>query len=384
MAKAALERGNIMRIHWSTLVLGLVALAAAHTSPVLAQCNDNNSCTNDALVGGVCVHTPVPDGSFCIERFFPCFPNPFCSAGVCQMGPIADCSDGNPCTSDFCSIAGGGRCVHSPITGPCDDGNVCTGNGQCVNSSCVGANPIPGPCDDGNLCTTSDHCANGSCTGNLTQCPAESQCTTGVCDPADGSCQVVNLPAGFGCDDGDLCTVADLCDGDGACLAGVPAPPCDDGNTCTDDACVAPTGCVFASNDTCGDNPEDLNYWKRLCQGPHPSGEFISQQDVSCVTVSCAFAGQVSDPLSLCDHLDANPSNDKCEQADAEFMALLLNVCRGRTPVELPIRSHCSDNTTVGQSRAEADGILCSPLREHKTCTRAQCLSEEINSGWAP
>ena len=62
-------------------------------------------------------------------------------------------------------------------------------------------------------------------------------------------------------------------------------------------------------------------------------------------------------------------------------MALLLNVCRGRVSAGAPIRSRCSDHTTVGESRAESDGMLCSPLRDHKSCEHAQCMSEEINSG---
>ena len=64
-------------------------------------------------------------------------------------------------------------------------------------------------------------------------------------------------------------------------------------------------------------------------------------------------------------------------------MSLLLNVCRGRVTDQETIQSQCSTNTTVGQSRAEADALLCSLSRSQATCAHAQCESEEINSGKA-
>jgi hypothetical protein len=85
----------------------------------------------------------------------------------------------------------------------------------------------------------------------------------------------------------------------------------------------------------------------------------------------------------LCDRLTPNPSNDKCEQAEAQLMALTLNQCQSRITDFAPILSQCTSNTTVGQSRAEADALLCSGLRNHSTCTVAQCESEEISSGSA-
>lgn len=48
------------------------------------------------------------------------------------------------------------------------------------------------------------------------------------------------------CEDGDLCTLGDACDGRGACLPGTP-PDCDDGDACTTDTCDPATGaCVSA------------------------------------------------------------------------------------------------------------------------------------------
>ena len=45
------------------------------------------------------------------------------------------------------------------------------------------------------------------------------------------------------CEDGDVCTVGDLCDGAGNCVAGT-VDECDDGDRCSVDSCVPMTGCV--------------------------------------------------------------------------------------------------------------------------------------------
>jgi hypothetical protein len=63
----------------------------------------------------------------------------------------------------------------------------------------------------------------------------------------------VNLAAGTSCSDGLPCNGNETCDGAGACVAGSP-PTCGDGNACTVDTCVDPTGCVHtpvAQGTTC-------------------------------------------------------------------------------------------------------------------------------------
>jgi len=341
-----------MKIRWS--IPALAVFVPLFAPPALAQCEDNNSCTSDALVEGVCVHTPVPDGQFCIERWSLCTQNPFCQAGVCQTGPPNTCDDGNPCTSDSC----GTSCRHIPI--------------------------FDAPCEDGNLCTVNDHCVNGFCTtGNFKFCFTENPCTGSQCDPADGACHESPRSSDYGCDDSDACTVGDHCDGAGACLSGTGTLACGDGNLCTDDGCQSPEGCAYADNGICGNDPESLRYWKRLCQQGPAGGDFLTDVDVACVRQSCTFA-TVFTLGGLCGELLQDSPSDKCQQAEAQLMALLLNTCRGRTPEDLAIRSRCGNNGTVGQSLAEADSLLCSATRTRKSCDQAACLAEEINSGRAP
>ena len=57
----------------------------------------------------------------------------------------------------------------------------------------------------------------------------------------DGICANPNDP----CDDGDACTVTDVCDSNNVCV-GSGTPNCDDGSVCTADSCVSPGGCVHA------------------------------------------------------------------------------------------------------------------------------------------
>jgi hypothetical protein len=135
---------------------------------------------------------------------------------VCVGGPPPNCDDGNVCTDDSCDPASG--CLNTPNTVPCDDGDACTTNDTCSGGACVGG-PPPN-CDDGNGCTDD------------------------TCDPASGC---VNDPNTAPCDDGDACTTNDTCSG-GACVGG-PAPNCDDGVGCTDDACDRAVGCVNTPND---------------------------------------------------------------------------------------------------------------------------------------
>jgi hypothetical protein len=322
-----------------------------------SQCMIN---TCDPATG--CVHTPRTDEACYFPD--PCYTGGACGAdGYCHPGSPVVCPDRGLCNAGYCR---NGLCEYDFQAGSCDDGNACTNNDHCAplgyrqGGYCVG-DPIT--CDDGNVCTVDG------------------------CDPATGCLH--NDFDGIPCDaDHSMCTVAyewggtynDWCQG-GAC---VPGPPkvCDDGNGCTIDSCDELTGCSNTPNGACGSNPEDLSYWQQVCEGPQASGEFISQADVDCVRSSCTFAS-VATVAELCDRLDPNPRKEKCEKAEAQFMALLLNVCRGRTPAELPIRSACSDHTTVGQSRAEVDGLLCSPQRDAPTCMDAACMSREINTGRA-
>ena len=211
-------------------------------------CDDGNPCTEDdcdpvdgcghtALTGTEC---PAPD---------PCTEWAVCQEGTCVPGDGIDCDDGNPCTGDGCLADGG--CTHTTLDGvPCDDGSVCTLDDLCVSDTCAAAGALS--CDDGNECTA-DLCHpvsgcyhelgdNPCCDAQgVNICDDGNHCTTDSCDPGTGECfyDFNVLP----CDDQDSCTGPDLC-AEGACI-GVPKD-CEDGNSCTLDACEAGIGCVHS------------------------------------------------------------------------------------------------------------------------------------------
>lgn len=234
------------------------------------DCEDNNPCTFttcDLVAGCTTVEltgAACEDGDLCTV-----FDE--CGAGaVCIPGPAPTCDDGNVCTTDSCEPSVG--CVFTNHEGACDDGNPCTENESCQQGFCVGDqtscdddNPCTtdgcivtkgcvhsnhtDPCDDGSLCTHSDVCTDGSCVGEVVDCDDGNSCTEDTCDAATG-CLNPLRPDESPCEDGDLCTVNDLC-ADGVCEAVGPLLQCQDDDDCTIDTCEPLTGCVYPPEPAC-------------------------------------------------------------------------------------------------------------------------------------
>jgi hypothetical protein len=169
------------------------------------------------------------------------------------LGCALNCSDGNPCTVDFCDATG--TCQHQPVGNGtlCNDGNLCTVNDRCFNGMCFPGNPLncadgntctintcnpnvgcvatPRPngtlCFDGDPCTVNDRCIAGVCTGAPRNCADANPCTVDSCGPF-GNCLHQPAPVGTTCNDNNVCTTNDTC-GPGAFCSGAPVP---DGQMC--------------------------------------------------------------------------------------------------------------------------------------------------------
>ena len=129
--------------------------------------------------------------------------------------------------------------------------------------------------------------------------------------------------------------------------------------------------------------PLTQGFWKRQCKKPHPSGEPGKLPGyVACVESAATFSG-LSGVAGLCAQLEPNPRNDKCEQAEAQFTALLLNRCSGRLSASCCVRLTNSAAATVGEAIAEIDGLLANPARTFADCARAQSLAAAINEASA-
>ena len=157
----------------------------------------------------------------------------------------------------------------SPLS--CNDNNVCTVDTcSLIDSICQHAAAIA-PCDDGNLCTFADTCASGACAGSAVNCSDGNSCTLDSCAMAAGC---LHENGAGSCDDKDGCTKQDKCQA-GKCI-GLPmvAMDCDDGNACTNDACVPALGCQhLAVGGACDDGSKctiDDSCQANICAGKSP------------------------------------------------------------------------------------------------------------------
>lgn len=136
-----------------------------------------------------------------------------------------DCSDGNQCTRDACSVTTG-ACVNpdNPDGTVCDlDSNGCTYHDVCKRGTCTAG---PFPCDDAKWCTEDSCESTGVDSYVCTNAPRDERCFV------DARC----VQNGTGCDnDNNGCTVNDACQ-EGYCVAGE-RDTCNDDDGCTNDEC---------------------------------------------------------------------------------------------------------------------------------------------------
>ena len=211
----------------------------------------------------------------------------------------------------------------------CEDGNTCTENDFCQAGECTSGANICGcetdaDCageEDGNLCNGTLYCDQStfpfSCqiaSETIVSCDdsGDTSCMENLCDTGTGACAMENVNEGGPCEDGDLCTVNDTC-ASGSCASGT-ALICNDGNGCTDDACVE-GACVFTANDgTCDDGnacTEGDACLDETCQGAAVNcedGDPCTSTNCN-VETGCTLGGLTG---SACDDGDACTSADTC------------------------------------------------------------------------
>ena len=229
-------------------------------------CNDGKLCS----VSAKCVN--VGGEGQCQGTAKVC-PGDQCNTGTCDSGTgkckkvykAGGCNDGLACTlSDTCKSMGGeGKCEGTAKTcagDQCNTGYCEASTGKCKKAYRAGG------CSDGKLCTLSDTCQNvggvGVCQGTAKTCAGD-QCNTGYCDSGSGGCRKA-YKAG-GCNDGQLCTLNDVCKmlaGVGYCEGTSKTCPLDQCNT---GVCNPSTGlCIFKTGPCFDGNMCTLN---DTCQG---------------------------------------------------------------------------------------------------------------------
>jgi hypothetical protein len=142
------------------------------------------------------------------------------------------------CLPNPCTVPGRTVCSEGP-SGPlcaCDAGTHEDGLGGCTSDPCR-----PDPC--GPLETCRDVGGVADC--YVPVCDDGNPCT--VDTNVGGVCQHASAANGTSCST-SICRAAEVCSG-GVCGGGSPVS-CNDGNPCTRDACVDPSGCSFSNDDT--------------------------------------------------------------------------------------------------------------------------------------
>ena len=308
---------------------------------VLLACDDGNLCTDDVCIEpDGCTHLP---NNLACDDSNACTMSDACQDGQCSGTPLV-CDDDNICTDDWCDPQQG--CVADPADVACDDGNACTQDDWCEQGQCGGetvdcsddnictdddCDPVEGcvnynnesPCDDQDPCTMQDMCAAGECVPGIpidcsddNPCTADS-CTAGQCvhDPLDGQ----------PCDDGNLCTIDDICSQD---LCGGATVNCDDGNLCTDDQCLPETGCTHDFNNAACDDDDPCTGADTCVQGSCKGGPPVVCDDKNVCTVdSCVpLEGCLFEPISgnKCNDADACTTGDMCEKGQCVGSQVVL------------------------------------------------------------
>ncbi len=377
-------------------------------------CNDNNACTNDSC-------DPVLGCQFLANSLScddndPCTLSDHCAGGACTGGLAKNCDDGTACTADSC-IAG--FCINKPLTGtPCSDGSLCTVNDACQIGLCVPGTPLvcpdgPGctvpvcdgttgacgtksafdgaPCEDGSKCTQGDYCLTGKCVSGYVNCTASDPCLTGACDVASGTCVFQPGPDGTACNDGNPCTVSDVCSGGkclsgalkecpsgqicaqaacdittGTCVANPNGIACDDNNACTGGDHCQDGACLFATVQTCDDGlpctKDSCDPVSAACShvnapGPCDDGSVCTQND-SCTGGLCLGTSK----LNCDDGYDC--TTDVC---DAKLACLHTNLPSG-TPCD--DHSDCTVNDQCLGQICKGTGQVCD---DNNLCTENKC-----------
>lgn len=308
-----------------------------------AACEDDDPCTDGTCVQGACLF--VPNTAPCDDQD-PCTKDDSCTAGTCT-GTLYTCENGGACQQSSCD-GQGGCTTENPSGTPCDDADACTEGDTCDGAgNCVGPTPkscddgnactsdscapatgclygeLTGACDDGDSCTKNDQCGGGTCSGEAYSCPDGGPCILQTCDGL-GGCDVA-MPSDVPCSDGDACTVADACDGQGVCKS-AEAAICDDGKLCTTDSCDPALGCVATDvTGPCDDG--DVCTVGDSCVGGDcvPAGQLDCNDDEPCTTDSCA-GGCKNTPNALpCDDGEICTVGDTC--ADGACASGLPDLC---------------------------------------------------------
>ncbi len=332
------------------------------TGALVGKCSGTRVCDVDALTA---CSAPKPKDEVCDTFDNDC-------DGLIDEGT---CDDGKQCTTDFC--AGAADCTHTTLDGnACDDGSACTTGDVCVQEACTGTakicagsacvamqcDPMDGscdsalkpdttPCDDGNACTLGDICLAGNCSGGSLTCDDANPCTNDSCTPKVGCVHDANASL---CNDLSACTDFDQCV-DSVCIGTAKVGGCDDANPCTDDSCDGGTGCIHLPNSaTCSDgNACTLSDFCQNGQCASGVNECTCAQDADCKPKE---DGDLCNGTLFCD-TSAVPF--QCQVKTATIVACVPSNNPCLTTACVPATGSCVDTPVADGTTCDADSNVC-------------------------
>ena len=391
--------------------------------PVLCE-QDDNACTlaECNALSGACESAPTPAGSTCNDEN-PCTEADACDGGACVGTELSCDPSSNPCAISECLVDQGG-CVEVAVTDltPCEDGQLCSTDGKCMEGECESVAvecPAPptdcqqsvckpgigcvsedasegNPCFD-NVCLVGSTCLAGVCAGgeDLACTQPDEPCLSAVCDGETG-CQSAPIADGGECEDGDQCTegsecFAGACEGTevdcpepGLCQVAVCDPDsgcgvkpasvgtgCDDGDKCTTgDICDAVGECSGSVVECTGGStcaPELCDAANGVCVPMAVDDGLDCDDGNACTTASICTAGSCG-----------GGDNVTCEQpADACLVAVCSPSAGGCTNIPTASGTPCNDENLCTTGDQCEDGTCAGELAvlcgEPSGCVFATC-----------
>jgi len=229
-----------------------------------ADCDDGKACTVDTCdPESGCKHAfdytnycaiSGADDVTCVANgtAHPTSPCQICDtdkSSISWTGSVAACDDGNPCTTNTCSLLGQCNTESLAVGTACGNGMICNSAAECITPECV----KDSECGKNEPCKVYE-CQSNNCVQTVSlidgvSCGAGMVCEQGECVD-DGLCDT-----DAECVGDDACMMY-TCSDSGDCLE---APMCpDDGNPCTKESCDPDKGMCNSENmpdkTPCGDD----------------------------------------------------------------------------------------------------------------------------------
>lgn len=295
-----------------TVVLCVLALFLARCASDIpddscdAGCVAGEACLDGGCIDEACLGVTCPGGQTCVQ-------------GECVQGaevppkPVeaqwgTKLENGDTCATDLDCYSGAcadGVCCDSACEGRCDACDLPGSEGVCSVA------PQGTTCDDGDACTLADVCTGtgvDSCGGAPKACdspPDQCHVAVGTCG-AGGACTYAARPVGTACDDGDACTSGESCRADAACGSGTV-------KTCNTPpgVCLENAGACLPATGECAYVPRQQGTACRTATGPCDVVEVCTGANGECPPDAKRPAG------TACTD-DGNPcTTDMCDASGA-------------------------------------------------------------------